>query len=765
MQSGEGPLSDEQRLIQEAIDEVFSGQPDESCDPLTELLAKAFVGYTLVRELHRGGQGVIYLAIQHSTKRRVAIKVMHEGPFAGARDKARFEREVEILASLNHPNIVAVHDSGEAAGHFYYVMDYIPGQPLDAYIASEPRSVDALLKLFGTICQAVNAAHMRGVIHRDLKPSNILIDAEGQPHVVDFGLAKVMSADASGDGSPRTVTGQFVGSLPWASPEQAAGMPDQIDTRTDVYSLGVVLYQMLTERFPYEVVGNMRDVLENILKAAPARPSTVRRQINDEVETIVLKCLSKERVRRYQSAGDLAQDVHRYLTGAPIQAKRDSGLYLTKKLITRYRMPVAVGVVILIAGVVLMIWLGLVSSQLRISNEQLTEQTIQAQLEADKAKAVEEFLVKLFTSVDPAWGLGRDVRVVQILDTATQRVGEEFEEQLEVQATLRQAFGRSYFALGVSDKAEPQLRRAIQLQEQVLGEAHQQTLDTKQSLAVLLRNDGRYKEAARLYRQAIDGMLVLHGTDSPKPYRRMMNLARLEELTDPDQADETYQQALQGLERTLEPDHRDVNICKSHYGLFLLQRDQLDEAKPMLQDSLAYFEKKYGVDHAVTAISRYKIARLLAALGENQEATSAYEQAIAGLEKAKGVDHPDTLATRDRYARFLSSIDQKDLALETWQQIVELASEKGLSDRVLGVYQMHLGRALKELNRLDEAEPVLEQAVAALVSGRGVDDEVTIEALRQIVGLYDAMNETQRANPYRAMLKRAGNQNISGDDG
>jgi tetratricopeptide (TPR) repeat protein/predicted Ser/Thr protein kinase len=324
--------------------------PDEDALPPPDSIP----GYDILREIHRGGQGVVYQAIQRATKRKVAVKVMHEGPFAGSRGRARFEREVEILAQLEHPNIVSVIDSGSSAGSSYYVMDYISGQPLDAWLASagkEGRSIDETLRMFTKICDAVNAAHLKGITHRDLKPSNIRIDANGEPHVLDFGLAKVLigevTAESKGGGADHmqmvSVTGQFIGSLPWASPEQAEGVPGKIDIRSDVYSLGVVLYQMLTGgKFPYTVVGNMRDVMDNILKAEPAKPSTIRRQINDEVETIVLKALSKERERRYQSAGELARDVRHYLQGEPIEAMRDSGWYLLRKTMRRYKFHVGV---------------------------------------------------------------------------------------------------------------------------------------------------------------------------------------------------------------------------------------------------------------------------------------------------------------------------------------------------------------------------------------------------------------------------------------
>lgn len=367
--NAETSLERERELIQAAQrDALGPGTEGESAPPphapekpFSQPLPDSFPGYQIIREVHRGGQGVVYQAIQKATRRKVAIKVMREGSFASARDKARFEREVRILGLLKHANIVTIHDTGMAGDSFYYyVMDYISGQPLDVYMASGERSIDDTLRLFGKICAAVNEAHLRGVIHRDLKPSNIRIDANGEPHVLDFGLAKVATGEFTEESRPQvmTITGQFVGSLPWASPEQATGNPDRIDVRTDVYSLGVILYQMLTSRFPYQVAGNMRDVLNNIVTAEPAKPSTIRRRINDEVETIVLKCLRKDPERRYQTAGELARDIRRYLAGEPIEAKHDSSLYVLRKTLRRHKGPVGVATVffVLVVGFGSTIW-------------------------------------------------------------------------------------------------------------------------------------------------------------------------------------------------------------------------------------------------------------------------------------------------------------------------------------------------------------------------------------------------------------------------
>lgn len=313
-------------------------------------------GYETVRELHRGGQGIVFQAIQKSTKRKVAIKVLLEGAYASSSARRRFEREIELVAQLKHPNIIEIFDSGETPnGHAYCVMDYIRGSRLDQFVRDKKLNLEDALILFQQVCDAVNYAHQKGVIHRDLKPSNILVDSDGTPKVLDFGLAK---QTISQDESLVSITGQVVGTLPYMSPEQVRGNPDEIDTRTDVYSLGVILYEMLTGEYPYPVVGQMADVLKHIAETAPTPPSrswksasgiTTRSDrrlkagqcpIDDELQTIVLMALSKDRTRRYQTANELVNDVGHYLAGEPIEAKRDSAIYVLRKQLKRYQVPV-----------------------------------------------------------------------------------------------------------------------------------------------------------------------------------------------------------------------------------------------------------------------------------------------------------------------------------------------------------------------------------------------------------------------------------------
>ena len=344
---------------------TVSPQPDpeatlKSPRPLAPVPLPVLTGYRILKEISRGGQAVVYEGIQESTKRKVAIKVLQGGAFVGPKERARFEREVQVLAALNHPNIVQVIDRGTTAdGSYFLVMPYISGMPLDKWLHAyyqkypsgpPPDDPSELLRLFTRICAAVNAAHLQGVVHRDLKPSNIRMDDNGEPHILDFGLARTAVPAMTDEDQPQpvTITGQFLGSLPWAAPEQAEGAISKIDMRTDVYALGVILYQMLTGRFPYEVVGNMADVLKNIQNAKPTPPSTVlagkapnqrkrrrwllrhRRAINGSVDAIILKALAKLRDDRYQSAGDFAHDLSNYLAGRPVSARRVTATHRLK---------------------------------------------------------------------------------------------------------------------------------------------------------------------------------------------------------------------------------------------------------------------------------------------------------------------------------------------------------------------------------------------------------------------------------------------------
>ncbi len=296
--------------------------------------------YTILHEIHRGGQGVVFKAIQDSTKRTVALKFILHGSFATERQRFRFEREIDLASRLNHRNIVTVFDGGIADNQPFCAMEFVDGTTLNAMElpSVDPKAaLQKQIELFQKICAAVGYAHSRGVIHRDIKPANILVDKGGEPRILDFGLAKVIDAETIAGFSPRTMTGEFVGTLSYASPEQAKANPELTDTRSDVYSLGVVFYEMLTGRLPYDVSGPLVETLNHITSTDPILPSVSRAGLNMDIETILLKALAKDPDRRYQNASLMADDLQHYLRGEPIDARRDSSWYVLKKNLIRHK--------------------------------------------------------------------------------------------------------------------------------------------------------------------------------------------------------------------------------------------------------------------------------------------------------------------------------------------------------------------------------------------------------------------------------------------
>ena len=329
------------------------GEPLDLAEAVSEL--PTIQGYDLIEEIGRGGMGVVYKALQVATKRNVAVKVMLAGPFASPKAQRRFDREVQLAARLRHSRIVTVLESGQvASGQKYFAMDYVSGQPLDAYVANAKPDPRAIVALLMDICEAVDYAHRNDVVHRDLKPANVLIDENGNPHIMDFGLAKDIDSGDKGDTVTADVSapGAVMGTLRYLSPEQAAGSLDEVDVRTDVHALGVMLYEALTGALPYDTSGRPSEVIQRILEAPPVKPSTLANHVDGELDTILLKALEKEQARRYASAHEMGEDLRRYLAGEPILAKRASTLYLLRKAARRHRSKIVLALAAVALGLV-----------------------------------------------------------------------------------------------------------------------------------------------------------------------------------------------------------------------------------------------------------------------------------------------------------------------------------------------------------------------------------------------------------------------------
>lgn len=302
---------------------------------LTDAPTPSIPGYRILGEIHRGGQGVVYKALQEGTQQKVAVKVILEGPHASDRSRQLFHIEVQLLGRLRHPSIVRIYDSRINEGLYFFAMEYVRGEPLDSHVRAKNLALREKMVLFSKICGGVAYAHLNAVIHCDLKPGNILVTRDGDPRILDFGLAKV--AGPRQPGVVLSITGQLIGTLSYMAPEQAAGESHAVDVRTDVYTLGVILFEMLTGAFPYDVQGSRSQVLRTIQEADPKRPSRLAREVDSEIEAILFKALEKEPARRYQSASELHHDIDCWLTGLPIVAKSVSLLYLFRKLLARHR--------------------------------------------------------------------------------------------------------------------------------------------------------------------------------------------------------------------------------------------------------------------------------------------------------------------------------------------------------------------------------------------------------------------------------------------
>ena len=425
--------SRERQLFADALSDA-AGLERRSTGP-SELPIGAIPGYEVTRFIAGGGQGVVYEGRHKASQRRVAIKFLRSGFLSTPAERARFDREIELVARLRHPGIVVIQDSGEVRGGAlgsgcYHVMDFIDGVPFDQWWNQSDRTINSKLLVFAKICDAVHAAHLRGVIHRDLKPSNVLIDASDEPRVLDFGLAT--TSDAGADRPELTLTGQFVGSLPWASPEQASESMSGLDLRSDVYSLGVVLCQVATGAFPYPTQGSMRDIVGHICGTTPKLATAA----HPDLAAIVLRCLAKERELRYQSAGDIALDVRRFLAGEPIEARRDSAWYVLTKTLRRYR--VAASVALLFA----LLLMGSTAVMTYLYRD-ATQQAGIARAERDRVASGLATIQGVIENVDV---LSSSTDHVDELEAAERRINGTWKQDPLMEARIRYALAVGYGA-------------------------------------------------------------------------------------------------------------------------------------------------------------------------------------------------------------------------------------------------------------------------------------------------------------------------------
>jgi serine/threonine protein kinase/Tfp pilus assembly protein PilF len=699
-QNPANPTSFEARAGQSRADELGAAAPLGSpSDIAREWLARSLPGYEILGEIHHGAQGAVHEARQRSTGRTVAIKVIRGGPFCGPHEIARFQREVRILARLDHPNIVTILDSGATAGCLYYVMDRIFGRPLDEHVRDKRLSIEQIVRLFATVCEAVNAAHRLGIIHRDLKPGNVLVDDAGRPFLLDFGLATVQTGDDLAQ--TITLTGRFVGSLPWAAPEQVDAAVGPLDVRTDVYALGVVLYQALTGRFPYELGDGAAQMAETIRRVEPMGPRLVNRAIDGELETIALKCLSKEPQRRYQTAGELAADIRRYLRNEPILARPPNTWYQFRKFARRNR--VLVGAV------------GATSVALLLGLTGTTYGLIRGNAQRAKAERIADFMERTFSGVGTSVALGRDTRMLrEMMDDAAERIRSgELSQVGEAEIRLRRTIGNTYRQIAAYDGAAEMLGPAVELARLIHGEESQELAACLGAFARMLHDRGEARSALDKHAEALSIYRRLFPGDHPDVASGLNNVAAcLESLGRSSDVLPKYEAALEMVQRLFPGDHPHVATGLNNVASCLQSLGRSSEALPKYEVALQMSKRLFPGDHPHVARSMNNVALCLQSLGRSSEALTKYEDALEMSRRLFPGDHPNVAKCLNNLAGCLRSLGRSNEALPMYEAALAMCQRLFPGDHpdVAGSVNNVAG-CLRSLGRLNEALAKYETAL------------------------------------------------------
>jgi len=649
--------------------------------------------FRILEKLGEGGMGLVYLAerTRPDFTQRVALKVMRAG-FVDERVVRRLAAERRILSRLEHPGIARLIDGGTTpAGQPYVAMEYVLGVPLLDFCAREHLSVTRRLRLFLGVCDAVHYAHQQLVVHRDLKPANILVTTRGRPKLLDFGIAKLLAT--GDDADPLTRSAAWM-TPAYASPEQASGAP--VSTCTDVYALGILLYEMLVGRRPYDVPSaSPAEIQRVICETVPIPPSAVpadrrqRRRLRGDLDTIVLKALAKEPARRYGSVEQLAEDLRRHLDRRPVLAQRDSVWYRTSKFLHRHRTGlVAAGLVgaALIGGIATTAWQASVAGRERDRAEAALEQN----------EDVVTFLTDLFQASDPTEAISDTLAARELLRRGTARA-EELEGQPVVQARLLDVLGRIYDRLGQYDRAHQMLGRALGLRREVLGPLHHDVaesldhlglarrdvsdfrgavglhraalaietetlgpthpdvVETLMNLAFVLPYLGRFHETEALYQRAADITMTAYGPDDPRVATVLIPLAAAQRRVGRlDAAESSYRESLRI--RLTRLDEHDPAIAESevHLGDFLREvRGRSDEAQALYRRALEMLHATLGPDHPALVHPRGSLAETLSARGDHAGAESLYRETIASRRRVYGAEHLTVAAAMTALAQEL----------------------------------------------------------------------------------------------------------------
>jgi non-specific serine/threonine protein kinase/serine/threonine-protein kinase len=717
--------------------------------------------YRVSRLVGVGGMGEVYEAEQENPRRRVALKIVR-GNRLTPELRRRFEHEVRILASLQHPGIAQIYEAGsmpgetradgsESPGAPYFAMEFIEGEPLTSFAASRSLPVPDRLELFLRVCQAVEHAHQKGVIHRDLKPANILVapatpastasgstlaDTLGQPKVLDFGVARATDGDLTLT-SVHTEIGKLVGTLPYMSPEQADGDPASLDTRSDVYALGVVLYELLSGKLPYEVKGDagarVANALRVIREVDPTPLSSVDRVFRGDLDTIVGKALEKDRDRRYQSVGELAGDIRRYLHDQPIVARRASAWYELQKFARRNRgMVASIGatgtslVVCLVVAVVFGLRELRHAGDLREANAaaeraatDAEEQARRATENAKSAEGVIDFVTAAIAGVEPGKG-GPAMTLRDLLDATAAELREGGPSDANARASIEATIGAMYLALQKTSEAVEFLRTALGVQEEALGADSTAALKTLHSLCKAERASGHTAEARALAQVMVERGTRVYGEDSAYVMAARNILVNC--LQDEQKFGEARAEIATLLERAAA-----VHGESSAIALVLLGTSaQLAHMTGDVNSCARLWERYLRLDPEgriagwrPTIVAKAQLAQAYSGMGKARQAEPLFRQALDSQRQEQGVDHTDTLKTQAGLGVLLSRSGRRQEGEDLLRGALELFTRsRGADDPNTLVVAGSLGDALVDSGKYDEAEPLLRETLAGFTRVR-----------------------------------------------
>jgi non-specific serine/threonine protein kinase/serine/threonine-protein kinase len=693
--------------------------------------------YYLLELIGEGGMGEVWLAEQKEpVRRRVAIKLIKAG--MDTREVvARFESERQALALMDHPAIAKVFDAGSTPqGRPYFVMEYVAGTPITTYCDRHKLNTRQRLELFVEVCEGVQHAHQKAIIHRDLKPSNILVsevDGKPMPRIIDFGLAKATSQRLT-DASIYTRVGAVLGTLDYMSPEQADSGGEDIDTRTDVYSLGVVLYQLLTGALPLDLKRLAHEeMLRRLREQDVSRPSsriltrggdsavtaqnrstdppTLMRQLRGDPDAVVLKALEKDRRRRYGSPSQLAEDIGRYLRNEPITAHAPSARYRARKYIRRHRLGVAMAgaAVLLLAGAAITEAVQL--KRITQERNRATQERDRATRERGRADRMADFMMGIFQVSNPYETPGHAVTARDILDNGAKEIGTRLSNDPELQARMMSVMGYAYNGLGEYSRAQSQFEGALEIRRRVLGAEAPDTAHSMFLLAANLALQEREAEAEKLLRKTLEIQRRIHGPEDPETLTTMSELAASLKLQyHSSEAEELYRKAYNSQRRIDGPEDGNTLYSMSALGSTLGDEGRYAEGEKLLRESLDIDRRVFGEDDWNTMFTMACLSYLLRQDGRYEDAEKLNRENLEIHRRVLGPEHPHTAESIEDLAVTLSYEGRYDESQRLFREAVQTVGKTNEATAIANAwYSFACGAAVA--GHHDQALGYLRQAI------------------------------------------------------